>query len=95
MGPFQPVAVVLLLGLPALATQTNPGSLPGNGYIDSKVCATCHRDIAANYARTGMGRSFYKPAAVNTIRTMLRRTPTGIPLLAMAAYLSVDGNKAT
>ncbi len=38
-----------------------------NPYVDSKVCATCHQQIAANYARTGMGRSFFKPAAANTI----------------------------
>jgi predicted CXXCH cytochrome family protein len=38
-----------------------------NEYVDSKVCATCHREIAANYTRTGMGRSFFKPATTNTI----------------------------
>jgi tetratricopeptide (TPR) repeat protein len=30
-------------------------------------CATCHRDIAESYAGTGMGRAFYKPAAVNMV----------------------------
>ncbi|HEY3840144.1 MAG TPA: tetratricopeptide repeat protein [Bryobacteraceae bacterium] len=38
-----------------------------SGYADSKVCANCHREIAATYARTGMARSFFKPAALNTI----------------------------
>jgi len=28
-----------------------------------KVCATCHAEIAANYARTGMGRAFSKAAS--------------------------------
>jgi tetratricopeptide (TPR) repeat protein len=28
------------------------------GYVDSRVCAGCHAEIAQNYARTGMGRSF-------------------------------------
>jgi predicted CXXCH cytochrome family protein len=27
------------------------------GYVDSSVCASCHTNIAKNYARTGMGRS--------------------------------------
>lgn len=40
---------------------------PATQYVDSKICAKCHRDIAANYARTGMGRSFFKPAAANTL----------------------------
>ena len=35
---------------------------PPNQYVDLKICGNCHRDIAANYARTGMGRSFFKPA---------------------------------
>src|SRR5262252_8365597 len=28
------------------------------GYLDASVCGTCHREIAASYALTGMGRSF-------------------------------------
>jgi tetratricopeptide (TPR) repeat protein len=36
------------------------------GYADPQACAACHSTIAASYARTGMGRSFYKPAALNT-----------------------------
>jgi tetratricopeptide (TPR) repeat protein len=67
MAPRPPFAVLLLLGLPGLTAQTNRGAIPGNGYIDSKICATCHRDIAANYARTGMGRSFFIPGTANTI----------------------------
>jgi hypothetical protein len=55
--------VAISLSLPTLTAQT----APANRFMDSKVCATCHRDIAAKYARTGMGRSFYKPAAANTI----------------------------
>ena len=33
------------------------------GFVDPKLCAGCHRQIADNYARTGMGRSFYRPSA--------------------------------
>jgi tetratricopeptide (TPR) repeat protein len=60
MATLRPFAVAALLSLPALAAQ-------GGGYIDSRVCATCHREIAANYARTGMARSFFRPAPANTI----------------------------
>lgn len=31
-----------------------------------QTCATCHREIAEKYARTGMGKSFYKPDSKNT-----------------------------
>ena len=41
---------LFLIGLLASAAQP--------GYVDSAACAGCHADIARNYARTGMGRSF-------------------------------------
>ena len=53
--------------MPALAAQPPAGVHSGNGYVDSKQCATCHGEIAASYARTGMAQSFYKPASANTI----------------------------
>ncbi len=31
-----------------------------NTYVDPALCATCHTEIAGNYAKTGMGRSFAK-----------------------------------
>ncbi|HEX8710327.1 MAG TPA: hypothetical protein VF730_00550, partial [Terracidiphilus sp.] len=30
-------------------------------YIDSRMCASCHREIAESYSQTGMGRSFGVP----------------------------------
>lgn len=33
------------------------------GHVDAKLCAGCHRQIAEDYARTGMGRSFNRPSA--------------------------------
>src|SRR4051794_26973685 len=36
-------------------------------YVDSQVCAKCHAQIARDYARTGMGRSFFRPAPSNTL----------------------------
>src|ERR1700722_638465 len=34
-------------------------------YVDGAVCASCHRDIAETYRKTGMGRSFSIPTAAN------------------------------
>jgi predicted CXXCH cytochrome family protein len=36
-------------------------------YVDSRVCAACHRQIADDYRQTGMGRSFFRPASANTV----------------------------
>jgi tetratricopeptide (TPR) repeat protein len=33
------------------------------GYVDSRVCAGCHRQIYESYSRTGMGRSFGRVGA--------------------------------
>src|SRR6202050_4205559 len=59
MVPFRRIAVLLLLGS-SLAR-------PESEYVDSKVAAPCHRDIAADYARTGMAQSFFRPQAANTV----------------------------
>ena len=61
MVPVRRFAVALLLGLPGLAAQTSSEAFPEKDYVDSKICATCHREIAEDYARTGMGQSFFKP----------------------------------
>jgi tetratricopeptide (TPR) repeat protein len=60
-------AVVLSLSLPSLVAQANPGNRAVSGYADTQSCAVCHREIAANFARTGMGRSFFRPETANTI----------------------------
>jgi tetratricopeptide (TPR) repeat protein len=44
-----------------IAVCVGSGLLPGQ-------CATCHSQIAASFAKTGMARSFYKPAAVEPVR---------------------------
>jgi tetratricopeptide (TPR) repeat protein len=33
-------------------------SNPENGYVNAAVCTGCHRDLAAGFRKTGMGRSF-------------------------------------
>jgi tetratricopeptide (TPR) repeat protein len=84
MVPIRLLAVALWFGL-TLAAQTNPGAHPENRYVDSKICAACHRDIAANYARTGMARSFFKPATANTIEEYAK-TPDYYHVLSDSHY---------
>jgi len=38
-----------------------------SGYVNPTTCAGCHQDIAKTYRLTGMGRSFYRPTAANTV----------------------------
>jgi hypothetical protein len=38
-----------------------------SGYVDPAACARCHQDIAKTYRLTGMGRSFFRPSAENTV----------------------------
>jgi predicted CXXCH cytochrome family protein len=40
---------------------------PQPEYIDAGTCTRCHGHIAEGYRRTGMGRSFFRPAPANTI----------------------------
>src|SRR5262249_42121201 len=45
-----------------------------SGYVDGRVCAQCHRQIAEDYSRTGMGRSFFRPSPANTLETYSTET---------------------
>ena len=40
---------------------------PGNEYVDAQICAQCHRQIAEDYSKTGMGRSLFRPSPANTV----------------------------
>jgi hypothetical protein len=57
---------------------TLAGSLSAaeNNYVDSRICAGCHSQIARNYLQTGMGRSLFRPAATNTIEDYARNNQT-------------------
>jgi predicted CXXCH cytochrome family protein len=44
-------------------------------YVDPGICAECHPNISETYMRTGMGRSFNRPTAANTIGS----TPAALP----------------
>jgi predicted CXXCH cytochrome family protein len=38
-----------------------------DGYVNGESCAVCHREIAASFRKTGMGRSFYRPRPENMV----------------------------
>src|SRR5262245_8214909 len=71
--------LIFVLFLPALIllrSQTPPAS---NSYVDSRQCATCHAKIAETYARTGMGRSFYRPGAASSVSGAVEDFTRGNP----------------
>ncbi|MFN7934909.1 MAG: tetratricopeptide repeat protein [Bryobacteraceae bacterium] len=51
----------LFLSLLLLAScRKAPAPLPTQAYVDAKVCAGCHAEIAKNYSRSGMAQAFYR-----------------------------------
>jgi Flp pilus assembly protein TadD len=40
---------------------------PDSDYVDGAVCASCHKDVAETYSKTGMGRSFFIPTPANVV----------------------------
>jgi Flp pilus assembly protein TadD len=60
-----------------------------SGYIDPAECTPCHRDVAATYAKTGMGRSFRKASAANAD---FARANTVDHLLSGMRYEMVERN---
>ena len=85
MAPNRPLLVALLLGIHLLVAQTDSGANPENRFVDPKTCGTCHREIAADDARTGMGRSFFIPGKVNNIENYAK-TPDYYHVLSDSHY---------
>ncbi len=55
-----PLATLLLL---AGCTPHPAAKVMNDAYVDPAICGSCHAEIAKAYRETGMGRSFYRPAA--------------------------------
>jgi len=53
-------------GTRALFSQS-ASTAPENNYVEARLCARCHPQIDADYRRTGMGSSLFRPTAGNTI----------------------------
>ena len=66
-GCLIPMGYVLLPG-PAQASPDDRNA----EYVDARVCASCHRQVADDYRQTGMGRSFFRPTPANTIEDYTR-----------------------
>jgi len=63
-------AILVCLCLLALAAPAQTAG--GNNYIDARICAGCHSQIAQDYLRTGMGKSLFRPAPANTLEDYAR-----------------------
>jgi hypothetical protein len=53
--------------------------LTGGGMLHGQ-CATCHPAIAATFAKTGMARSFFKPASIEPVRFYHQPSATWYPI---------------
>src|SRR4030095_8984709 len=53
--------------LASLYPSAAPAQSPDPEYAAPDACAVCHRGIWETYRRTGMGRSFYRPAPETTL----------------------------
>jgi predicted CXXCH cytochrome family protein len=70
-APFNLLAVAAAMSSGLLQAATDGRT---SEYVDSQVCAKCHAQIARDYARTGMGRSFFRPAPSNTLEAYARES---------------------
>ena len=57
MRPSKAARFILTLALSGLAAVPCVGE-PKAEYVDPGLCASCHGDIARDFAQTGMGKSF-------------------------------------
>lgn len=60
---------------PAPTEPSPPDSGAAARYVEPAVCAGCHAEIWQTYRETGMARSFYRPAAANTIEDYAAEEP--------------------
>ena len=66
LGAATYIAALQVYPAPAQTTSRSPASQDVE-YAASETCAVCHRKIWETYRQTGMGRSFYRPSAANTV----------------------------
>lgn len=68
-----PLFAALVLTTAALVAQrTAAPQAQNNAWADPAACATCHVDKALGFAKTGMGRSFYKLQPSNVVEALGR-----------------------
>ncbi|HXI02826.1 MAG TPA: tetratricopeptide repeat protein, partial [Candidatus Saccharimonadales bacterium] len=73
-----------------------PGTAPSpDGYVGATACTPCHREIAASYARTGMGRAFYRLTPATQVEDFTDRNRFEAPGERVAWEMSArDGRYA-
>src|ERR1700694_4729336 len=69
-------SIVIWLYLLTIAAQ----AAPLNNYVDARICAGCHSQIAQNHLQTGMGRSLFRPTPANTVEDYIRNNEFYHPL---------------
>ena len=68
LGVLAIAVYISLIYVRAAAQTTSSGPGSGDpGYVAAETCAACHKTIWETYRKTGMGRSFYRPAPSNTV----------------------------
>jgi predicted CXXCH cytochrome family protein len=65
--------IVLISGSWLIWSNHSAKTVAISDYVDPRICGTCHVDIAASFQKTGMGRSFYRPAAQNVVEDYTRK----------------------
>ncbi len=78
------------------ASRTSGGTVPAptaqsSDYVDPAECTRCHRDVAASYRKTGMGRSFSKASAANAVEDFAQASTVDHRLSGMR-YEMVERN---
>jgi len=68
------VGIVYITGAWLSAQPSRATHASSDGYVDSHLCANCHQAVWESYQRTGMGRSFYRPASQNMSEDWARNT---------------------
>ena len=63
--PWVILACGLIVELTSCSRPDPAKPLARNEYVDAGTCAQCHTDIARNYSKTGMARSFRSPDAAS------------------------------
>ncbi len=58
--------VAILIWLCLLAPAASPAPAVNN-YVDARVCAGCHSQIAQDHLQSGMGRSLFRPTPANAV----------------------------
>ncbi len=72
-----PRPILIWLCLLTLAASPAPAV---NSYVDARICASCHTQIAQNHLQTGMGRSFFRPTPATTVEDYTKNNQYYHPL---------------